>query len=136
MWYRKCYSLMDLVLYFSTYWYFKNIRGGSKIMFCFLVYHTSNVSIEWDYSDHLWSSNWMLVLLSSKIVTFGSVVISKKAITFSSSLISIFLCCVILRSVAHIWTSPYFFRGCLKVRRKVRHFSGAFEQCQFFSQAV
>ena len=31
---------MDLVLYFSTYWYFKIMWGGSKIMFCFLVYHT------------------------------------------------------------------------------------------------
>ena len=42
-WNRKCYSLLDLNLYFLTYWYFKNIRGGSKIMFCFLLYHTPHI---------------------------------------------------------------------------------------------
>ena len=43
MWYRKRYCSLDLVLYFSTYWYFEIMWGGSKIMYCFLVYYTSKI---------------------------------------------------------------------------------------------
>ena len=98
-------------------------------MFCFLVYHTSNVLIVLAHRGRHRLKNWMLLLLSSKIVWFGIVVIERLLITFSTMVDFFFSLLSILNSVAHIWTSQYFFSGCLKVFWKVRHFWGAVEQC-------
>ena len=93
-------------------------------MFYFLVYHTSNVLIVWDRRGLHRPNDRMLILFSSKIVTFTLVAIEKKAITFSSSSILFFRCCVFEQSCTYLISiffqrlfksalkSASLFRGC------------------------
>ena len=86
----------------SIYFHF---FGWRRNRFCHRISVVLNISSHTSASRF---SNWIVMLLISKIVTFDQVVIEKKAQPFLSSLISFFSLLFILNRLAHIWIVLFF----------------------------